>query len=39
MLIGEILTSLFGITNEEIEKALEVQKKVGGRWAPSPRPS
>ena len=30
MLIGEILTSLFGTTKEEIEKALQVQKKVGG---------
>jgi len=30
MLIGEILTSLFGVTKEEIEKALQVRNKVGG---------
>lgn len=30
MLLGEILTSLFGIRQEEIERALAVQKQVGG---------
>ncbi|MBI4691176.1 MAG: Flp pilus assembly complex ATPase component TadA [Nitrospirae bacterium] len=30
MLIGEVLTNLYGLKQEDIEKALELQKKLGG---------